>query len=65
MWALAVAVVSLLVGAVCRPLDDLSRVVNFGALTGFVLLHLSVISHYFFRHRSGSGCGTSSFPWRD
>ena len=51
---LSVAVVSLLVGLFFADhLDDLSRVVNFGALTGFVLLHLSVITHYFIRSRSG------------
>ena len=51
---LCVAVVSLLVGLFFADhLDDLSRVVNFGALTGFVLLHLSVITHYFIRSRSG------------
>jgi amino acid transporter len=51
---LAVTVVSLLVGLFFADhLDDLSRVVNFGALTGFVLLHLSVITHYFIRSRSG------------
>src|SRR5258708_10040942 len=50
---LAVALVSLLVGLLFADrLDDLSRVVNFGALTGFVLLHLSVINHYFYRARS-------------
>jgi amino acid transporter len=51
---LSVALVSLLVGLFfANHLDDLSRVVNFGALTGFVLLHLSVINHYFIRRRSG------------
>jgi len=51
---LAVALVSLMVGLFFADnLDDLSRVVNFGALTGFVLLHLSVITHYFIRSRSG------------
>jgi amino acid transporter len=50
----AVSVVSLLVGLIFNHhLDDLTRVVNFGALTGFVLLHLSVITHYFIRGRSG------------
>ncbi len=45
---LAVAIVSLLVGlSFADRVDDLTRVVNFGALTGFVLLHLSVINHYF------------------
>ena len=50
---LVVAAVSL---AVCllfsRRGDDLSRVVNFGALSGFLLLHLAVINHYFIRGRS-------------
>jgi amino acid transporter len=50
---LSVALVSLLVGLFFADhLDDLSRVVNFGALTGFVLLHVSVITHYFIRRRS-------------
>ena len=60
---LAVAVVSLLVGLFFSDrLDDLSRVVNFGALTGFVLLHLSVINHYFYRHRSGDWLRHVVFP---
>jgi amino acid transporter len=60
---LAVALVSLLVGlSFAERLDDLSRVVNFGALTGFVLLHLSVISHYFFRQRSGDWLRHVIFP---
>jgi amino acid transporter len=51
---LAVAGVSLLVGLLfSQHLDDLSRIVNFGALSGFLLLHLSVIHHYFIRERSG------------
>jgi amino acid transporter len=60
---LAVALVSLLVGLLfAERLDDLSRVVNFGALTGFVLLHISVISHYFFRQRSGDWLRHLMFP---
>jgi amino acid transporter len=60
---LAVALVSLLVGlSFAERLDDLSRVVNFGALSGFVLLHLSVISHYFFRQRSGDWLRHLIFP---
>src|SRR5271155_2644076 len=60
---LAVAAVSLLVGLLFADrLDDLSRVVNFGALTGFVLLHLSVISHYFYRQRSGDWLRHLIFP---
>ncbi|MGA2024749.1 MAG: APC family permease [Steroidobacteraceae bacterium] len=51
---LFVAGVSLLVGwFFSQRLDDLTRIVNFGALTGFLLLHLSVINHYFVRERSG------------
>jgi amino acid transporter len=54
MSTLVVALISLMVGLLFADrLDDLSRVVNFGALTGFVLLHLSVINHYFFRRHSG------------
>jgi amino acid transporter len=60
---LAVAVVSLLVGLFFSGrVDDLTRVVNFGALTGFVLLHLSVISHYFYRQRSGDWLRHVLFP---
>jgi amino acid transporter len=51
---LAVAGISLLGGLLfAERIDDLARVVNFGALTGFVLLHLSVINHYLIRRRSG------------
>jgi len=60
---LAVALVSLLVGLLFADrLDDLSRVVNFGALTGFVLLHLSVINHYFYRGRSRDWLRHVVFP---
>ena len=48
-----VAAVSFVVGlAFANHVDNLTRVVNFGALSGFVLLHLSVIRHYFLRQRS-------------
>jgi amino acid transporter len=51
---LVVGAVSLIVGLVfAHRVDELSRIVNFGALTGFVLLHLSVINHYFIRERTG------------
>jgi amino acid transporter len=51
---LLVASISLVVSiAFAKRADDLSRIVNFGALTGFVLLHLSVINHYFIRRRNG------------
>jgi amino acid transporter len=60
---LAVALVSLLVGLLfAQRLDDLARIVNFGALSGFVLLHLSVISHYFYRQRSGDWLRHFVFP---
>jgi amino acid transporter len=63
MSTLAVALISLMVGLLFADrLDDLSRVVNFGALTGFVLLHLSVINHYFFRRRSGDWLRHIVFP---
>jgi amino acid transporter len=60
---LAVAAVSLLVGLLfSERVDDLTRVVNFGALSGFVLLHLSVINHYFYRQRSGDWLRHVVFP---
>jgi amino acid transporter len=63
MSTLAVALISLMVGLLFADrLDDLSRVVNFGALTGFVLLHLSVIHHYFYRRRSGDWLRHGVFP---
>ncbi|GAC1503369.1 MAG: APC family permease [Steroidobacteraceae bacterium] len=60
---LAVAIVSLLVGlSFADRVDDLTRVVNFGALTGFVLLHLSVINHYFRLRHSGDWLRHMVFP---
>lgn len=60
---LAVACVSILVGLLfSNRIDDLTRIVNFGALTGFVLLHLSVINHYFVRQRSGEWLRHLVFP---
>jgi amino acid transporter len=60
---LAVACVSILVGwFFFNRIDDLTRVVNFGALSGFVLLHLSVINHYFLRHKSGDWMRHLVFP---
>ena len=54
MSTLVVAGISLAVGVLFSSrVDDLTRVVNFGALCGFVLLHVSVIHHYFLRQRSG------------
>jgi amino acid transporter len=52
---LVVAGISILVGvAFASRIDDLTSIVNFGALSGFVLLHLSVINHHFLRQRSGN-----------
>lgn len=60
---LAVAGVSVLVAAFFfERIDDLTRVVNFGALSGFVLLHLSVINHYLVRRRSGDWVRHLLFP---
>jgi amino acid transporter len=60
---LSVAVVSLLVGLLfAERVDDLTQIVNFGALTGFVLLHLSVMNHYFFRRGSGDWLRHLVFP---
>jgi amino acid transporter len=60
---LVVSVVSLLVGLVfAERVDDLTRVVNFGALASFVLLHLAVVNHYFLRQRSGNWLRHLVFP---
>jgi amino acid transporter len=60
---LAVAGISLVVGLFFSGhIDDLSRVVNFGALTGFMLLHLSVINHHFLRQRSRDWIRHLVFP---
>lgn len=60
---LVVATISLAVAIFfSQHIDDLSRVVNFGALTGFLLLHLSVINHYFVRQHSGDWVHHLLFP---
>lgn len=60
---LAVALVSLLVGLFfSQRVDDLTSVVNFGALSGFVLLHLSVIAHYWIRRGSRDWLRHFLFP---
>jgi amino acid transporter len=60
---LAVAAVSLIVGLLfANRVDDLTLIVNFGALTGFVLLHLSVINHYLIRGRSSNWLRYLVFP---
>src|SRR5450631_2315344 len=60
---LVVAVISSIVGlCFAARLDDLSRIVNFGALSGFLLLHLSVVHHFFIRLRSGDWLRHLLFP---
>jgi amino acid transporter len=60
---LVVAGVSLLVGLLfATRLDDLTRVVNFGALSSFVLLHLSVMHHFLIRQRSRAWLPHFVFP---
>lgn len=60
---LVVSGISLLVALFfAKRIDDLTRIVNFGALTGFVLLHVSVINHYFIRERSGRWLRHFLFP---
>ena len=47
---LVVAGISVVIGLIfTRRVDDLTRVVNFGALSGFLLLHVAVISHFVIR----------------
>jgi amino acid transporter len=52
----AVAVVSLLLGVGMslydKGIDLLSTMVNFGAMTAFLLLHVAVVVHYVVRRRS-------------
>jgi amino acid transporter len=60
---LLVAAISLVVGwTFSERLDDLSRIVNFGALSGFLLLHISVINHYLVRQRSRAWIRHLVFP---
>jgi amino acid transporter len=48
-----VAIVSLAVGLGFQSrIDVLTNIVNFGALTGFLVLHVSVINHYMIRQKS-------------
>lgn len=60
---LLVAVVGFVVGVLfAKRVDALTAIVNFGALSSFVLLHLSVINHYFVRQRSGNWLRHIVFP---
>jgi amino acid transporter len=53
---LVVAVISLALGLYMNSRSDgislLSTLVNFGALTAFLLLHVSVVSHFIVRRKS-------------
>lgn len=54
MSILVVAILSLLIATLfVEHLGELTLLVNFGALTGFILLHLSVINHFFVKQKSG------------
>ncbi|MBC7415295.1 MAG: APC family permease [Herminiimonas sp.] len=50
-----VSAISLVAGLYfLQHLDDLSRLVNFGALCSFLVLHVCVVNHCFLRQRSGA-----------
>jgi amino acid transporter len=50
---LTAAAISLLIALLMRNLvDDLASIVNFGALSGFLLLHVSVLAKFAIRERS-------------
>jgi amino acid transporter len=58
-----VGIIGFVVGvAFSDRVDALTAIVNFGALSSFVLLHLSVINHYFVRQRSGDWLRHIVFP---
>lgn len=60
---LLVAVISLGSGLYFNGnIDNLSRLVNFGALIGFFILHLSVINHYMIRQKSTAWVRHLVFP---
>lgn len=60
---LLVAVISLGAGLYFNgSIDNLSRLVNFGALMGFFILHLSVINHYIIRQKSTAWVKHLLFP---
>jgi amino acid transporter len=60
---IVVAVMALLVGLLfAQHIDDLASVVNFGALSSFLLLHIAVVHHYLIRLRSGRWLYHLLFP---
>ncbi len=51
---LVTTVISIAVALAMRfQMDELVSIVNFGALTGFLLLHVSVVVKFWFKERSG------------
>lgn len=50
MSTIFVAVVAIFIGVVIS-MDQLTSMVNFGALTGFLFLHISVVLHYVIRQK--------------
>jgi len=60
---IVVAVMALLIGLLfAEHIDDLASVVNFGALSSFLLLHIAVVHHYLIRQRSGQWLRHLLFP---
>jgi amino acid transporter len=60
---IVVAVMALAVGLLfAGHIDDLASVVNFGALSSFLLLHIAVVNHYLIRQRSGQWLRHLLFP---
>lgn len=60
---LLVALISVAAGLYFNgSIDNLSRLVNFGALMGFFILHLSVINHYIIRNQSKAWIKHLLFP---
>jgi amino acid transporter len=60
---IVVAVVALAVGLLfAQHIDDLASVVNFGALSSFLILHIAVVNHYLIRQRSGQWLRHLLFP---
>jgi len=50
MSTLLVAAISISIGVIIS-MDQLTSMVNFGALTGFIFLHVSVINHFIIRQK--------------
>jgi len=54
--AIVVGVMSIILVAIFNSLgvDAISRLVNFGALTSFCVLHFTVVYHFYFKKKSGN-----------